>query len=208
MKSHVAAKAGRRLGVVEVGFRGGVAAAPRALRPTALALACAGVLASGVALAQNADGAVTLDTVVITASGFEQTVADAPASITVVPRAELEKKAYKDITDALKDVPGVVVTGGGSSSDISVRGMASAYTMILVDGRRQNSRETRPNSDGAGIEQGGAARQGGGGRIRRTRKADGRDRSPAQCQQCLSGHDAGATAAAPGPIAGKRAGNG
>ncbi len=154
MKSHVAAKAGRRLGVVEVGFRGGVAAAPRALRPTALALACAGVLASGVALAQNADGAVTLDTVVITASGFEQTVADAPASITVVPRAELEKKAYKDITDALKDVPGVVVTGGGSSSDISVRGMASAYTMILVDGRRQNSRETRPNSDGAGIEQG------------------------------------------------------
>src|SRR5690606_27800659 len=27
-------------------------------------------------------------------------------------------------------------------------------TLILVDGKRQNSRETRPNSDGAGIEQG------------------------------------------------------
>lgn len=95
-----------------------------------------------------------LDNIVVTASGFEQSVEDAPGSISVVPRAELEKRAYKDVTDALKDVPGVVVTGGGSKSDISIRGMGSAYTLILVDGKRQNSRETRPNSDGPGIEQG------------------------------------------------------
>lgn len=92
--------------------------------------------------------------VVVTASGFEQAVEDAPASVTVIPRQELEKKAYRDVTDALRDVPGVVVTGGGSSSDISLRGMEAKYTMLLVDGRRQNSRETRPNSDGSGIEQG------------------------------------------------------
>ena len=95
-----------------------------------------------------------LDNIVVTASGFEQAVQDAPASISVVPRAELEKRAYRDVTDALRDVPGVVITGGASGSDISIRGMASAYTLILVDGKRQNSRETRPNSDGAGIEQG------------------------------------------------------
>lgn len=95
-----------------------------------------------------------LDNIVVTASGFEQAVEDAPASISVIPRVELEKKAYRDVTDALKDVPGVVITGGASSSDISIRGMSSAYTLILVDGKRQNSRETRPNSDGAGIEQG------------------------------------------------------
>ncbi len=88
-----------------------------------------------------------LDNIVVTASGFEQAVQDAPASISVVPRAELEKKAYRDVTDALRDVPGVVITGGASGSDISIRGMASAYTLILVDGKRQNSRETRPNSD-------------------------------------------------------------
>lgn len=92
--------------------------------------------------------------VVVTASGFEQAVEDAPASVTVIPREELEKKAYRDVTDALRDVPGVVITGGGSSSDISLRGMEAKYTMLLVDGRRQNSRETRPNSDGSGIEQG------------------------------------------------------
>ena len=127
---------------------------PLAERPRALvlSLAAAGLLAGAAAQAQQAE--TTMSTVVVTASGFEQAVEDAPASITVVPRAELEKKSYKDVTDALKDVPGVVVTGGGSSSDISIRGMAASYTMVLVDGRRQNSRETRPNSDGPGIEQG------------------------------------------------------
>ncbi|WP_284337451.1 ligand-gated channel protein [Comamonas sp. NoAH] len=111
----------------------------------------AALFASGFAMAAQEQ---SLGAVVVTASGFEQAVEDAPASITVVTREELEKKSYKDITDALRDVPGVVVTGGGSSSDISIRGMAAGYTMLLVDGRRQNSRETRPNSDGSGIEQG------------------------------------------------------
>src|SRR5699024_8966071 len=95
-----------------------------------------------------------LETVVVTATGSEQIIQDAPASITVISREELEEKAFKDVTDAIRDVPGVVVTGGGSHSDISIRGMAPKYTMILVDGKRQNSRETRPNSDGPGIEQG------------------------------------------------------
>lgn len=106
------------------------------------------------ALAQSNDNVTQLDNVVVSATGFEQLIEDAPASISVIPREEIEKKAFKDVTDVLKDVPGVVLTGGGSSSDISIRGMAPAYTMILIDGKRQNSRETRPNSDGPGIEQG------------------------------------------------------
>ena len=120
------------------------------------AMAGAALAVAGAAQAQQADGAPvkTLGNVVVSASGFEQAVEDAPASITVVPHEELAKRAYPDITEALKDIPGVVVTGGGSSSDISIRGMASGYTMLLVDGVRQNSRETRPNSDGPGIEQG------------------------------------------------------
>lgn len=93
-------------------------------------------------------------TMVVTATGFQQKIEDSPASISVIAREELENKAYRDVTDALKDVPGVVVTGGGSSSDISIRGMASKYTLMLVDGKRVDTRATRPNSDGAGIEQG------------------------------------------------------
>lgn len=70
------------------------------------------------------------DTVVVTATGFEQKIQDAPASISVITKQQIEDKAYRDVTDALKDVPGVVVTGGGSSSDISIRGMASQYTLF------------------------------------------------------------------------------
>lgn len=126
---------------------------------TALSWALVGVPLAlmGAAHAQQAssDAPVsTLSNVVVSASGFEQAVEDAPASVTVIPREELAKRAYPDITEALKDVPGVVVTGGGSSADISIRGMSAGYTMLLVDGVRQSSRETRPNSDGPGIEQG------------------------------------------------------
>ncbi|CAI0716830.1 ligand-gated channel protein [Serratia fonticola] len=112
---------------------------------TALILAS---LASGSALAQ------TEDTMVVTASGFQQRIQDSPATISVIPRQQLETRAYRDVTDALKDVPGVVVTGGASSSDISIRGMSSKYTLILIDGKRVDTRGTRPNSDNAGIEQG------------------------------------------------------
>jgi len=73
----------------------------------------------------------------------------------VISREELERGHYQNVTDALRDVPGVVVTGGGAGdngNDISIRGMPSQYTLILVDGRPQNSRESRPNGS-AGFEQ-------------------------------------------------------
>ena len=76
-----------------------------------------------------------LGTVVVTASGHEQNIADAPASISVITREELDKQAYTNITDAVKNIPGVFVTGGGSAQDISMRGQSHSYTLYLVDGR-------------------------------------------------------------------------
>lgn len=116
-----------------------------------LTLAITGLTAQ---LAAADEQRIELKNTVVTVSGFEQQIKNAPASISVVSREQLAKKSYKDVTDALKDVPGVVVTGGGSSSDISIRGMGAKYTLILVDGKRQDSCATRPNSDGSGIEQG------------------------------------------------------
>ncbi|SAI41963.1 exogenous ferric siderophore receptor [Bordetella ansorpii] len=120
----------------------------------AAALCAAGWGITGTAWAQADTAAQTLDTVVVTASGFEQQIQDAPASISVITRQDLENKFYRDVTDALLEVPGVVVTGGADRQDISLRGMASQYTLILIDGKRQNSRETRTNSDGPGVEGG------------------------------------------------------
>ncbi|QKJ27535.1 TonB-dependent receptor plug domain-containing protein [Aliarcobacter cibarius] len=76
--------------------------------------------------------------VVTSASGYEQNVADAPATISVITAEELEEKSYSDVTDALKNVPGVYVNGGGSNQTISIRGMGSSYTLYLIDGKPMN----------------------------------------------------------------------
>ncbi|AEX99860.1 TonB-dependent receptor, plug [Oceanimonas sp. GK1] len=94
-----------------------------------------GLALLGAGSAAVADEFTALDTVVVTAAGFEQNIAEAPASISVISREELQKKAYTDITDAVKNIPGVYVTGGGKAQDISIRGMAPAYTLYLVDGK-------------------------------------------------------------------------
>ncbi|GBU14842.1 exogenous ferric siderophore receptor [Polaromonas sp.] len=78
----------------------------------------------------------------VSASGFEQEIKDAPASITVIERKELEQKRVSNLTDALADVEGIDVgaaAGKTGGLNISIRGMPSEYTLILVDGRRQNS---------------------------------------------------------------------
>lgn len=98
--------------------------------------------------------AIDLSKVVVTAGGFSQEIKSAPASISIVSKADLENAPFRDVTDALKDVPGVVITGGGASQDISIRGMGAQYTLMMVDGKRQSSRSVRTNSDGPGIEQG------------------------------------------------------
>lgn len=95
---------------------------------------------------------LTLEDVVVTASGFEQRVEDAPASITVIDGEDLRRKSYRDLGDAVRDVEGVTVNGGANESDISMRGMPGDYTLILVDGKRQSARESKVNGN-AGYEQ-------------------------------------------------------
>ena len=92
--------------------------------------------------------------IVVTAAGREQEVRDAPASISVITRETLDAMPYREVTDALMEIPGVTVTPGeGNSRDISIRGMAPQYTLILVDGKRLSSRESRTN--GGNVSEGG-----------------------------------------------------
>lgn len=106
-----------------------------------------------VAFAQDAsDEVLKLNTVVITAGGFEQNVEDAPASVTVISGEELAKGDIRSLSDALKGVQGVVTTGIANEEDISIRGLPGSYTLILVDGKRQGTRESRTNGN-SGFEQ-------------------------------------------------------
>ncbi len=101
---------------------------------------------------QASENTTVLEQIVVTASGFEQNVKDAPASITVVTREDLEKGAYRDLTDALREVQGVSVTGIANEKDVFIRGLPGAYTLILVDGKRQSTRDARTNGN-SGFEQ-------------------------------------------------------
>ncbi|AWM58955.1 TonB-dependent receptor [Stutzerimonas stutzeri] len=104
------------------------------------ALSCAMIGCSWTALAQNAP--VTLNDTVVSASGFEQKITEAPASISVISREELQQKRYNNLAQALGDVEGIDIgqgTGKTGGLNISIRGMPSQYTLILIDGRRQNA---------------------------------------------------------------------
>jgi len=92
-----------------------------------------------------------LATVVVTASGYEQNIRDAPASITVISAKEIAKRSYTDLADVLKFVPGVTVQGSGTEQSISIRGMGSAYTLYLIDGRPAQGGDTfEYNGQGTG----------------------------------------------------------
>ncbi|PZN33446.1 MAG: TonB-dependent receptor [Proteobacteria bacterium] len=107
------------------------------------------------ALAQGASGSRhedVIDRVVVTASGYEQKIVDAPASISVVTAEELQQRPYITLIDAVRELEGVDV---GETSDktgqrtISIRGMGADYTLILIDGKRQNNHgDIYPNSFG------------------------------------------------------------
>lgn len=95
---------------------------------------------------------VKLETIVVTAAGYAQDVSKAPASMTVITSEELAARQYNDITDVLRNTPGVVVSGAGSAQTVSIRGMGSGYTLFLVNGKRQYSKDVNPNGDDSGFE--------------------------------------------------------
>ena len=92
-----------------------------------------------------------LDGVVVSASGFSQQIKEAPASISVINGDELTKDSFTSLHSIAQKVPCVNVVGGedGPASGISIRGMESSQTLVLIDGKRANSSSANPKG-GAG----------------------------------------------------------
>lgn len=83
-----------------------------------------------------------LNRIVTTASGFDQEVRDAPASISIVTPEDVRDRPIRDLAEALSYVPGVSIDQGVGKTggyNISIRGMPASYTLILLDGKRQNT---------------------------------------------------------------------
>ncbi|MFV4863697.1 TonB-dependent receptor [Citrobacter portucalensis] len=89
------------------------------------------------------------DVMVVTASGYEKKITNAAASVSVISQQELQTNKYNDLGEALRSVEGVDVessTGKTGGLEISIRGMPASYTLILIDGIRQNgSSDVTPN---------------------------------------------------------------
>lgn len=99
------------------------------------------LLSSGASLQVSAQPA-ELDELVVSASGFEQKITDAPASISVINQQNLQQNQFSNLAEALETVEGVDVrqsTGKTGGLNVSIRGLPSEYTLILIDGRRQNA---------------------------------------------------------------------
>ncbi|TBV10898.1 TonB-dependent receptor domain-containing protein [Stutzerimonas kirkiae] len=98
-----------------------------------------GCLLCGTSLAQ-AQESLELGSTVVTASAAEQTLREAPASITVIDAEEIARRPVLDLADLLGRVEGVTLSRSGNTvPGVQLRGFGQAYTLILIDGRRVNS---------------------------------------------------------------------
>lgn len=125
---------------------------------TPLAFAISAALTSAYSAAATTPDTKTtndepMERIVITASGYEKKMVDAPASISVISQQDLQEKNYMDLGEALSGIEGVDVRGNIGKTgnlNISIRGMPSNYTLVLIDGVRQTaSSDTTPNGFGA-----------------------------------------------------------
>ncbi len=119
-----------------------------ALKGAMLTSAVAGICATGTAQAQQpaaatAPGELELQEVVVTGSRIKQPALEAVSPVTTVTNVEILQSGTNRIEDLLNQLPQVVADQGSSLSNgsqgtatISLRGLGSNRTLVLVDGRR------------------------------------------------------------------------
>jgi len=86
--------------------------------------------------------AVATEPVVVTATRTPQRVDQTLAQVTVIERARIEAAAGRTLADLLSEESGVQTwsTGGlGKPASLSIRGLESRHTLLLVDGVRYGS---------------------------------------------------------------------
>ena len=81
---------------------------------------------------------------VITASGFLQTTAEAPSTVTVISAQQIAERGYEQLEDALRDVPGIdmIHVNGYVPTLIYFRGMYGAENqraLLMIDGIVENN---------------------------------------------------------------------
>ncbi|WP_286233662.1 TonB-dependent receptor domain-containing protein [Thalassotalea sediminis] len=93
-----------------------------------------------------------IEKIVVTATGFEQKLTQAPASISIISAEDIKSRSFTSLLDVVKYQEGIDIgttrdkTGQGS---VSMRGLTGEYTLLLIDGKRQNNHgDIYPNNFG------------------------------------------------------------
>lgn len=114
-----------------------------------MAVLAGSMLASSVVWAAEEENvaAFDLDQIVVTATLNPVAVFDAHANVNVVTAKDIENKHYTQVSDALREVPGVAITDYGrvgyeSSNNIRING--TDKVVVLVDGVRINTTNVKP----------------------------------------------------------------
>ena len=77
-----------------------------------------------------------LDDIVVTAERIPTKKMDTPAEISVITAKDIEDNHYNDVTEAIKQVPGVSADKFTTFTNVTING--DDRILVLVDGRRMN----------------------------------------------------------------------
>lgn len=105
---------------------------PRFMRFSLTAVAMSVAAISPADSAQQSD---QHDTVIVTATRTEKTLADVPATVSVIDAEQIEREISNNIRDLVRYEPGVSVAGGGrfGLSGFTIRGIGGDRVLTLVD---------------------------------------------------------------------------
>ncbi len=110
----------------------------RASAAGAVALVCACFGLAGQSIAEEEE---LIEEIVVTASATHQKLSTLTSAVSVIDAAEIEFSRYDNVTELLRQLPGVHLEqpgGRGSPSSIYMRGLDPNHIAILVDGVRLN----------------------------------------------------------------------
>lgn len=117
----------------------------RSVTYSVLAAAIFSALSFPAFAADNADSNVTTKDVVVTATRTEEEVKNVPNTVEVITSQNIENRGATNVYDALRLADNVNVSMSGSDGfghRVSLRGMGSNGTLILVNGRRVSVEDT------------------------------------------------------------------
>ena len=92
-------------------------------------------------------GVIKLEEIVVTATKTEKKVEDAPGSVTIISKEEMERRNIKTVDEALSELKGVFTKRNkglmDTTSSVRLRGFkGDQYTLILLDGQPLNDAYT------------------------------------------------------------------